>query len=58
MNAHMLGELTGLVITVFVIWYVGRRLWKFAKTPTVNYCRECGQKAKASPCAVCVGGTQ
>jgi hypothetical protein len=54
--AHMWGGLTGLVIKVVVIWYLIRCLVKWVKKPTVNYCGECGKKAKASPCAVCVGG--
>jgi len=56
MTAEMLGRLTGIIIMVFVITYTVRRLWKFAQTPTSNYCGKCGKPSKVSPCAVCAGG--
>ena len=55
MTAEMLGRLTGIIIMVFVIGYIVRRLLKFAQTPTANYCGKCGKPSKVSLCAVCGG---
>ena len=58
MTAYTLGQLTGIIIKALVVWYIIRRLVKFAQKPTANYCGECGKASKVSPCAVCAGGTR